>query len=69
MERERYCGDILSESENRVGFNSSDVPKRGVVRCETNGSIDERNAKNVGRISFALKSGLTFNDALVNREA
>jgi len=25
----------ISESENRVGFNSSDVPKRGAIRCET----------------------------------
>jgi len=58
MERERYCGDILSKSENRVGFNSSDVLKRGPIRCETNDSIDGKNAKNVGRISFALKSGL-----------
>jgi len=76
MERERYCRDISSESgkpESRIGFNSSEVPKREAIRCETNGDIDAKDARNVGRIGFALRSELKllhlrFNDALINWE-
>lgn len=46
------------KSENRVGFNSSDAPKRGAIRCESNCNIDGKDARNVGRIGFAPRSGL-----------
>lgn len=50
---------LNQKSENRVGFNSRDVPKRGAIRCETNGSIDRKDVRNVKRISFVPRSELS----------